>query len=348
MFSRMLIPMAGLLLLASPAWGDAVADFYKGKTIRIVVGYGPGGTTDLTTRLIAPVLHKYIPGGPRIVVQNKSGGGSMLAANTVFNNERRDGTVMAAISSSLVLKQARGVPGIQFDGRDFNWVASAFRANSACAVRTDAGVTSFADAVKTRKQLIVSSFDTGGLSHLEPIIFNAVFGSNFKAVTGFPSGGAQRLAVKNGEVNGFCTTFQTMKSTEIAMFEGAAKCCRVLIIAGDRKEDHRLLQGVPAAEALAREQGKSEDELAMLRAMNATNQISIVHTLPPGVPAERVEAMRDAFAKAYNDPQVRALAEKQKRDLQPRRGDNVAEIVGQLLNTPAPIMDRIKALIAKG
>ncbi|MCY4442416.1 MAG: tripartite tricarboxylate transporter substrate-binding protein [Deltaproteobacteria bacterium] len=348
MVKRVLVLTVGLLLLAGPAWADAVADFYKGKTIRIVVGYGPGGTTDLTTRLIAPVLHKYIPGGPRIVVQNKAGGGSALAANTVFNNERRDGTVMAGISSSLVMKQARGVAGIKFDGRKFNWVASAFRANSACAVRTDAGVKSFADAVKTKKQLIVSSFDKGGLSHLEPIIFNAVFGANFKAVTGFPSGGAQRLAVKNGEVNGFCTTFQTMASTEIAMFEGAAKCCRVLIIAGATKEDHPLLKGVPAAEALAKEQGKSKDEIAMLRAMNATNQISIVHTLPPGVPMDRVEAMRDAFVKAYNDPQVQALAKKQNRNLQPRRGDGVAKIVGELLNTPKPLMDQLKALIAKG
>ena len=348
MFRRSLVLMAGLLLLASPAWGDSVADFYKGKQIRIVVGYGPGGTTDLTTRLIAPVLHKYIPGSPRIVVQNKSGGGSALAANTVFNNERRDGTVMAAISSSLVMKQARGVAGIKFDGRKFNWVASAFRANSACAVRLDSGVKSFAEAVKTKKQLIVSSFDKGGLSHLEPIFFNAIFGSNFKAVTGFPSGGAQRLAVKNGEVNGFCTTFQTMASTEIAMFEGEGKCCRVLIIAGEKKEDHPLLKGVPAAEALAKEQGKSKEEIAMLRAMNATNQISIVHTLPPGVPKDRVEALRDAFAKAYNDPQVQALAKKQNRNLQPRRGDGVAKIVENLLNTPKPLMDRIKDLIAKG
>ena len=164
MFRRIPVLMAGLLLLASPALGDSVADFYKGKQIRIVVGYGPGGQTDLTTRLIAPVLHKYIPGSPRIVVQNKSGGGSALAANTVFNNERRDGTVMAAISSSLVMKQARGVKGIRFDGRKFNWVASAYRANSACAIRLDAGVSSFAEAVKTKKQLIVSSFDKGGLS----------------------------------------------------------------------------------------------------------------------------------------------------------------------------------------
>ena len=153
--------------------------------------------------------------------------------------------------------------------------------------------------------------------------------------------------MKNGEVNGFCTTFQTMASTEIAMFEGEGKCCRVLIIAGEG-EDHPLLKGVPAAEVLAKEQGKSKDEIAMLRAMNATNQISIVHTLPPGVPKDRVEALRDGFAKAYNDPQVQALAKKQNRNLQPRRGDGVAKIVEELLNTPKPLMDKIKALIDKG
>ncbi|CAI8037913.1 hypothetical protein GBAR_LOCUS21176, partial [Geodia barretti] len=85
--------------------------------------------------------------------------------------------------------------------------------------------------------------DKGGLSHLEPIIFNAVFASNFKAVTGYPSGGAQRLAVKNGEVNGFCTTFQTVKSTEIAMFEGDAKCCKVMIIAGQPEDRSPPRQG---------------------------------------------------------------------------------------------------------
>ena len=345
MFRRILVLMAGLLLLASPAWGDAVADFYKGKTVRIVVGYGAGGTTDLTTRFIQGALPKYIPGNPRVVVENKPGGGSMLAANTVFNNEPKDGTVVGAISSGLIPKQARGEPGVKFDGRKFNWLSSAFDTSSACAVRTDAGVNNVNDAMK--KELILSSFSKGGLSHVEPVIFNAVFGTKFKVVTGFQGGAAQRLAVKNGEVNGFCTTFQTMSSTEIGMFEGDAKCCKVLIISGAEKEDHRLLKGVPAAEALAKELGKSADDIAMLRAMNATNRISILHTLPPGVPSDRVEAMRDAFFKAYNDPEVQAAAKKSKRNLRPKRGDKVAEIVNELLNTPKSVIKKMQELIAK-
>ena len=142
-------------------------------------------------------------------------------------------------------------------------------------------MNNFSEAVKTKKRLTFSAFSKGGLSHLEPVIFNAVFGSNLKAVTGYPSGGAQRLAVKNGEVNGFCTTFQTVKSTEIGMFEGDAKCCKVMIIAGNQKIDHRLAKGVPIAELLAKELGKSESDIAMLRVLNATNRISIVQGIIP-------------------------------------------------------------------
>ena len=345
MFRRILVLMAGLLLLAGPAWGQSVADFYKGKQIRIVVGFGPGGATDLTTRLLAPALPKYIPGNPRIVVQNKPGAGSALAANTVYNNEPKDGTVIAAVSSSLVPMQARGEPGVNFDTKKFQWLASGFDTSAMCAIRTDAGVNNLQDAMK--KQLTMSSFGKGGLSHVEPVIFNAVLGTKFKVITGYPSGGAQRLAVKNGEVNGFCTTFQTVKSTELAMFEGPSKCCKVLVIAGAEKEDHYLLKGVPAAEKLAKELGKSPEEIGMLKAMNATNQISITHTFAPGVPKDRVEAMRDAFQKAYNDPDVRALAAKTKRDLKPKRGDKVAALVKELLAIPKPVYMKMKEIIDK-
>lgn len=335
--------VAGLALLAVPAWGDSVADFYKDKTVRIVVGFGPGGTTDTTTRLLAHVLSKHIPGNPRIVVQNKPGGGSMLAANTVFNNEPRDGTVIGAFSSDLVLKQARSEPGIRFDATKFQFLGSAFDTSAMCAVRTDAGVNSVDDAKK--KELIFASFGKGGLSHMPAVVFNEIFGTKFKVVTGYPSGAAQRLAVKNGEVQGFCTTFQTVKGTEAGMFEGPGKCCRVLIIAGDESGNHPFLDGVPAAEQLARKLGKSNADLAMLRAMDAPNRISIPHAVPPGVPQERVKALRDAFEKTYNDPEVRKMADKAGMELKPKRGEQVDIIVEELLATPQPVLEKLKEIV---
>lgn len=345
MGQRIFVLIAGFVLLAGPAWGESVAEFYKGKTLRIVVGLGPGGATDTNARLVSHVLSRHIPGHPRIIVQNKPGGGSMLAANTVYHNEPKDGTVLAAISSALVAQQARGEKGIRFDARKFQWVASAFDSSAMCAIRTDAGVNNLDDARK--KRLTFSAFSKGGLSHLEPVIFNAIFGTKMKAITGYPSGGAQRLAVKNGEVNGFCTTFQTVKSTELGMFEGPAKCCKVLIIAGDKKIDHRLAKGVPVAELLAKELGKSADDIAMLRVLNASNRISIVQTFAPGVPKDRVQAIRDAYEKSYKDPDLLKLAKKSRMDLKPKRGEQVQEIVNELLNTPKGVLKKMKDIIDK-
>lgn len=341
----LLLLVAGLTFLAAPAWGDSVADFYKGKTVRIVVGFGPGGTTDTTTRLLAHVLSKHIPGNPRIVVQNKPGGGSMLAANTVYNNEPRDGTVILALSSDLVLKQARGEPGIRFDAKKLQWLGSAFDSSAMCAVRTDAGVDSIDDAKK--KQLVFSSFGKGGLSHMPAVVFNEVFGTKFKVITGYPGGASQRLAVKNGEVQGFCTTFQTAKGTEAGMFEGPGKCCKVLIIAGTEKEDHPFLKGVPAAGALAKKLGKSDAQQAMLSAMNAPNRISIPHALPPGVPKERVEALRQAFEKSYHDPEFRKLTDKAGMEVITKNGKQVTVIVDELLATPQPVLENLKAIVNK-
>ena len=131
------------------------------------------------------------------------------------------------------------------------------------------------------------------------------------------------------------------------MFEGDAKCCKVLIIAGAEKEDHRLLKGVPAAEALAKKLGKSESDIAMLRAMNAANRISLVQAFAPGVPKERVQALRDAYEKVYKDPDLLKLAKKAGMDLSPKRGEQVAVIVEELLNTPQPVLERMKEIIEK-
>jgi len=151
--------------------------------------------------------------------------------------------------------------------------------------------------------------------------------------------------VKNNEVQGFCTTFQTVKSTESGMFEGPAACCKVLIIAGSDVEEHPFLKGVLAAEKLAEKLGKSKDDLAMLRAMNATNRISLPQAMAPGVPRERVDAIRRAYQKAFADPELQAAAKKVNMDLQPKTGEEVTRIVQELLQTPKPVLARMKELI---
>ncbi len=334
-----------LALLAAPAYGDSVADFYRGKTIRIVVGYGPGGATDTSARLVVKFLAKHIPGNPNIVIQNKPGGGSMLAANTVYNSEPKDGTVIAMFSSDLVLKQAWGAAGIRFDSAKIQWISSAFDTSAMCAVRTDSGVKSFEDLVKSGKELVFSSFGKGGLSHVPAVVFNSVFGTKIKVVTGYRGGAAQRLAVKNGEVQGFCTTFASTSANERPMFEGPSACCKMIIIGGSETGFHRFLKGVPAAEKLAEKLGKSKNELAMLRAMNAPNRINLPVSFAPGVPKDRVQAIRRAYDKAYKDPELRKLAKRMGTDLQVKIGNEVKRVVDELLQTPRSVLTRIKELV---
>ena len=325
---------------------QAVANFYKGKTIRIVVGQAPGGALDTNARLLQKMLSKYIPGNPNIVVENKPGGGSMLAANTVYNTEGKDGTVIAAFNPDLVLSQAIGAPGVRFDAAKYQWISSAVETSSMCAARTDSGVTRIEDIIGERgKELVVSSFGKGGPSHIPPAVFNVTLGTRFKVVTGYEGGAPQRLAVKNKEVQGFCTTFQTIPSLAADMFEGTGACCKILIVSGSEVEDHPFLKGVPTAEKLVEKLGKGKDELAMLRAIQAVNRITRPMVVAPEVPKDRVQALRRAYDKAFADPELRTAAEKMKMDLSPKTGEEVSRIVQELLETPQSVLARLKEII---
>lgn len=332
--------------LSAPASAASVQDFYKGKTIRIVVGFAPGGATDTNARLLQKVLSKYIPGTPNIVIENKPGGGSMLAANTVYNTEAKDGTVIGAFTQDLVFQQAIGAPGVHFDSAKYQWLASSFDTAGMCAARTDSGVARIEDIIGERgKELVVSSFGKGGPSYIPPAVFNATLGAKFKIVTGYQGGAAQRLAVKNREVQGFCTTVQTITGLAADMFTGPAACCKVLIVTGSEAEDYPFLKGVPAAEKLAEKLGKGKSELAMLRAIHAANRMNLPMAVAPEVPKDRAEALRRAYEKAYADREVHEAAKKMNMDLRPKSGEEVSRIVRELLNTPKPVLARLKEVI---
>jgi tripartite-type tricarboxylate transporter receptor subunit TctC len=318
----------------------AVAAFYSGKTVRIVVGYGPGGATDTISRMLQKVLSKHIPGNPNVVIENKPGGGSMLAANTVYNTEPKDGTVITIFSQQLVTQQAIRAPGVQFDAAKFNWLASTYDTVGMCAARTDSGITSIQD-IMNGKELTVSSFGKGTPSYEPPAVMNAALGTNFKIVTGYQSGAAQRLAVKNGEVQGFCTSFETVAGTERDMVEGPNPLTRVIIVTGSETPSHPFLQGVPAAETLA----KTDEAKNLLRAVHVSFQINLPFAAAPGVPSDRVAALRRAFERAYADPELVAIAEQAKLTIAPKTGEEVTRIVLEMLNTPPATLEKLKDIL---
>lgn len=326
--------------LSAPASSASVEDFYKGKTIRIVIGFGPGGGTDTITRLVQRVLSKHIPGNPTIVVENKPGGGSMLALNTVYNAEPKDGTVIVSFNQDLIRSQALGAPGVRFDARKLNWLASTDDSVGMCAARTDSGITTIQD-IMNGKELVVASFGKGTISYDPPAALNATLGTKFKIVTGYQGGATQRLAVRNGEVQGFCTSLDPMTASARELLEGDNPITRIIVVTGSKTPDHPFARGVPAAETLA----KNEEAKKLLRAIHLGFTMTIPFAAAPEVPKDRVQALRTAFEKTFKDPEFLALAEKAQQTIRPKFGKEVARVAEEMLNVPPALANKLKVIL---
>lgn len=331
---------AALLFFVAPTSGASVEDFYKGKTVRIVIGFGPGGATDTISRLLQRVLSKHIPGSPSVLVENKPGGGSMLALNTVYNAEPKDGTVIVSFNQDLIRSQAIGAPGVRFDARKLNWLASTDDSVGMCAARTDSGIAKIQD-IMNGKELVIASFGKGTISYDPPAAMNTTLGTKFKIVTGYQGGAAQRLAVRNGEVQGFCTSLEPMTASARELLEGDNPITRIIVVTGSKTPDHPFARGVPTAETLA----KTEEAKKLLRAIHLGFTMTIPFATAPEVPKDRVQALRAAFEKTFKDPEFLALAEKAQQTIRPKFGEEVARVAEEMLNLPPALANKLKVIL---
>lgn len=328
---------------AVPSFNEqAVADFYRGKVVRIMVGASPGGGFDLQSRLLANHLSRHIPGNPTVIVENKPGAGTLLVANTVYNSEAKDGTVMGSFNEALVLEQAIGAESIQFDARRYNWIGSANQDVGACMTRTDIGVSSVQDLLGGREFKMGSP--GAGVGENTPKLLNAALGTNFTLIRGYNDSANVRLAIQRKEIDGYCTSLSTLLARERQEIEGTDATLKVFLVTGDKSPDHPLLAGVPAAESLAR----TPEARALLRAGTAPGRISKPFAVAPEVPRDRVEALRKAVADAYADPELRAESARTNLEIEPSTGEEVTRVVTELLNTPPDILERLKQTLATG
>lgn len=340
MGKKLWVLVAALAFLGAPAFGASVEDFYRHKIVRIVVGFGPGGGTDTISRLLARVLSKHIPGNPSIMVQNKPGAGTLLAVNSVYNAEPKDGTVIVAFMQDVIRSQALGASGIRFDARKLNFIASTVNTAGICAARTDSGITKIQD-IMNGKELTVSSFGKGTISYDPPAVMNATLGTNFKIVTGYQGGAAQRLAVRNAEVQGFCTSLEPMTASARMLLEGTNPIARIIVVTGSKTPDNPFTRGVPAAETLA----KTKEAKTLLRAIHLGFTIVIPFAMAPGVPNDRVQAMVTAFEKTFQDPEFVALSKKAKQTVGPMFGKQVQRAAEEMLDLPPALAKKLKVIL---
>jgi tripartite-type tricarboxylate transporter receptor subunit TctC len=331
-------PVAAAPVAAAPA----AEAFYRGKTIRILVGYGPGGPFDTFSRVVARYLGQYVPGRPTVIVENKPGAASMLAANQVYASEAKDGTVLANFASGLILLQALGREGIAFDGARYNWLGSAAKTVGACAARVDSGISSIHDLLgPNAKQLVVAAVGPGTATHDMPTALNAVMGTSFKIVSGYDSGTKMVLAIESQEVNGMCSNLDSMSSSARTLLDGDNPIMKIIVVLGSETPNHPWLRGVPAAETLA----PNEDARQVLRALHAALHTNLPYAVAPEVPRDRVEALRKALMDTFADPQFRADVEKAGFELDPTPGEELTQVYLGLLNAPPATLARLKEIL---
>jgi tripartite-type tricarboxylate transporter receptor subunit TctC len=326
---------------AKPTFDEkAVADFYRGKTVRFVVGFAPGGSFDVSTRVLAKAVPKYLPGSPTTIVENKPGAGTILAANLISNVEPKDGTVVGSVNEYLPLQQAIGAQGVEYDAAKMQWLGAGNKTFNVCVARLDSGVNTFQDAV-AGKELVLGTTGRGSNVHDVPAVLSATLGAKFKLVPGYDGVTNVRRAVQSNEISGYCQTFDTLITVMKPFMEGEGRILRVLIGMGSELPDHPYLKDVPAAEKLA----KTDDDRALLRAVNAPALITRPLFVAPEVPRDRVEALRQAIARSFADPEVQAELKQAGVDGIPSTGEEVARVAQELLSTPPAIIAKLKEIL---
>jgi tripartite-type tricarboxylate transporter receptor subunit TctC len=327
-----------LLALASlaPARADSVADFYKGRTVDVYVGYSTGGGYDIYARALARHMGRFIPGNPTLVPKNMEGAGSLRLANWLANAAPRDGSVFGTIGRGTAFDPVLGQPGAQFTAGDFSWLGSMNQEVSICASWFDSGVNTFAD-LRTKELLVgavSNNDDTGQFAR----VMNTVLGTKMKIVAGYPGGNDVVLAMERGEVKGRCGwSWSSVLAAHIAWWK--EKKINILVqLALDKHPD---LPDVPLVTELATNPARRQ----MLRMIFARQVMGRPFVAPPGVPAERVAALRKALMDTMADKDFLADAAKAKLEINPVDGAKVEALVKEIYATPAEVAKQAAAAL---
>ena len=331
------VAVAAMLAFAPVAASaqQSVADFYRGKKIDLIIGYSPGGTYDLYARLVARHLGKHIPGNPAIVPRNMPGAGSRTAVTWIANIAPRDGTVLATADQSLSLEQAAGDPRIKFDTTKLIYIGNPNVENNTTTTWYTSGIKTIDDA----KRRVVTMGATGGSTSSQyPKAMNALLGTQFKIILGYPGGNDINLAMERGEVDGRgSNSWASWKATRPHWL--AEKKINILVQIGLKKASD--LPDVP----LLMDLGANADDQALLRLLSASTEIGRPIFTAPDVPTDRVAALRAAFAAMLHDQAFLDEAKRLNFDIEPVSGETMQKLVAEIVGMPKPQAERLKKII---
>jgi tripartite-type tricarboxylate transporter receptor subunit TctC len=331
--------LALLCSAAAASAQDAVAQFYKGKTINFYIGYTAGGTYDLYARLVSHYMGDHIPGKPVILPRNMPGSGGHIAAGYVDSVVPPDGTSFATADSALVLEQLTGDKVLRFDTSKLQYIGNPIVTNNVMVTWYKSGINSIDDAKHHDVTMGATGTDNPGAQY--PRATNELLGTKFKLIYGYPGSSDLNIALESGEIEGRGSNdwvgWKATKPDWVAQH----KIVVLTQIGLNREPD---LPNVPLLMELA----PNDEDRAVLRVLSATVMFSKQIFTSPGVPAERVEALRKAFDETMKDPEFLAEAAREKLDINPVSGADMQKLVTDMVaNTPKGVADRLREIIGE-
>jgi len=333
--------LAAFLALAVviSARADEVADFYRGRSVTLFIGYSAGGGYDAYGRVLARHLGKHIPGGPSVVVQNMPGAGSLRCANFLYNLAPRDGTAIGHFSRGLAMEPLIGTSPTQFDARRFGWIGSG-------TDEVSIFVTWHSSAVKSWDDALIKPFTVAGEgSGSDPDVFSAVlknaFGARLKLVSGYPGSAEVALAIERGEVDG-----------RVGWSWSSLKLLKPDWVAGQRVNfivQLALNKSQELAQApLILDFADTERKRQILRLVLSRQPMARPFAAPPGLPQDRLRALRKAFDATMADPEFLAEAKHRGLEVNPVSGSEIDRLVDELYSTPPDIVAETRRMISDG
>ena len=326
----------GLLLLSAAAYAQSPEAFYAGRQVKLIVGTGPGGGYDIYVRLLARHLGRNIPGRPNVVIVNMPGASSLTAANYLANIAPKDGTELLMIVQSLPMVQVAGAAAVRFDLGKFNWIGNmSDSANVLIAWRASA-IKTMREA--TEQELLVGSTTPSSISAIYPVLMNHVLGTKLKVINGYESGDAIDLAIERGEVSGRAgVSWAGLKSSHPAWLQ--EKKVSILVQTGLQKEPD--LQDVPFMTDMAGDDVQRQ----VLTFYSSLVALGRALALGPGVPEERVRAIRRAFDEALADPLLISDADNTHLEVRPLNGERLQKVVETMVSTNRDLLFLDKSML---
>jgi tripartite-type tricarboxylate transporter receptor subunit TctC len=335
----------GLFFLPAASNFSLADEFYKGKTIRLVVGAAAGGGYDTYSRAVARHMGKHIPGNPEFVVENMTGAGGLIAANYTYNKADRDGTFIGCWNSAYVLYQALGDRAVRLDAKKLGWIGAPVKGSPHCSIMAFTGLKTFEEVLKSGKPLKMGATRAGSTYADLPKIFNQTVGTKFDVITGYEGTSKILLAMQSREIEGGCWGWESARATARPMLEATGDN-RLIPIIVHRKWEDPLAKDLPLIPEVIKKRA-DKDGQAVYAAWGGQYEFQRPFVAPPGVPKDRLEVLRKAFAATFKDPEFLADAEKSKLYLDYVSADEIYGHVKDILDITPKAKADLQFLVRK-